>query len=315
MPLAACALLAACDGRKPSAPAAETPAPVPAVAAEPSAATPPADAPAPIEPPPAPVAPPEPPAPVEPPPPPFPRAGRRFAVADAPDLPLPVVCRRGKLDAYTRLLHETEGRLSPDAIRPEELLNAFDLRPAGAAAIAKGTSLAVETLACPWKPSAVLLLARVENPGDTPREVGATLHLDGAAISRYRLIGSPAGEPADPLPATLPPKSGISLLIELEPRATGTAMGEIRWSVDGSPVAPVALVRTPAAEPGNDARFAALLGAFSLWLANDQPEVIDDAVVAGLARECADEELPDDRKQALVLIARALDRAAPPQEE
>jgi len=315
MPLAACALLAACDGRKPSAPAAETPAPAPAVAAEPSAATPPADAPAPIEPPPAPVAPPEPPAPVEPPPPPFPRAGRRFAVADAPDLPLPVVCRRGKLDAYTRLLHETEGRLSSDAIRPEELLNAFDLRPAGAAAIAKGTSLAVETLACPWKPSAVLLLARVENPGDTPREVGATLHLDGAAISRYRLIGSPAGEPGDPLPATLPPKSGISLLIELEPRATGTAMGEIRWSVDGSPVAPVALVRTPAAEPGNDARFAALLGAFSLWLANDQPEVIDDAVVAGLARECADEELPDDRKQALVLIARALDRAAPPQEE
>ncbi|HEY8990959.1 MAG TPA: hypothetical protein VIM46_03205 [Luteolibacter sp.] len=310
---AACALFAACDSRKPSAPAAETPAPAPVAVAEPSATTPPVDVP--VVPPPAPIAPPEPPAPVEPPPPPFPRAGRRFAVADAPDLPLPVVCRRGKLDVYTRLVHETEGRLSPDAIRPEELLNAFDLRPAGAAAIAKGTSLAVETLACPWKPSAVLLLARVENLGDTPHEVGATLHLEGAAISRYRLIGSPAGEPADPLPTNLPPKSGISLLIELEPRATGTAMGEIRWSVDGSPVAPIALVRSPAAEPGNDARFAALLGAFSLWLANDQPEVIDDAVVAGLARECTDEELPDDRKQALVLIARALDRAEPKPEE
>jgi hypothetical protein len=207
-------------------------------------------------------------------------------------------------------LQEKEGPLAPDAIRAEELLNAFDLRPAGAAAIVKGTHLAVESLACPWKPSAVLLLIRIENSGDGPRDLTASIHFEANAVSRYRLIGSPAEETAGSLPATLPPKSGTSLLVELEPRSTAPRFGEIRWSVDGSPAAPVALVRSPSDEPGDDARFAALLGAFSLWLAGDQPEFFDETLLSGLARECAGADLPDDRKQALVLIARALERAA-----
>lgn len=256
-----------------------------------------------------PPAPQPPPAPPEPPAPPFPRGGRRFVVGEANDLPLPIVCRRGQLDVYDRLIKSQDELPSPETLRFEQLLNAFELRPHGVASVAKGTTVMAETLACPWKPSATLLLVRFENGADAAHDLTATLHFEPAAVSRYRLLGTADEAAAEaPLPASLPAKSGTTLLVEMELRAPKSTFGQIRWSVDGSPAPALNLDRAPAAEPSDDARFASLLGAFSLWLAKDQPEILDGPVVAGLARECVSEELSDDRKQALVLIAKALEK-------
>lgn len=256
-----------------------------------------------------PPAPEPPPAPPEPPAPPFPRGGRRFVVGEANDLPLPVICRRGQLDAYDRLLKGENALPSSEELRFEQLLNAFELRPHGVAVVAKGATVMAETLACPWKPSFTLLLVRFENGTDASHDLAATLHFEPAAVSRYRLLGASDEAAAEaPLPASLPAKSGTTLLIEMELRAPAPKFGQIRWSVDGSAAPPLSLDRTPAAEPSDDARFASLLGAFSLWLAKDQPEILDGPVVAGLARECVSEELSADRKQVLVLIAKALEK-------
>jgi hypothetical protein len=233
-------------------------------------------------------------------------------VDEANDLPLPVVCRRGQLDIYDRLFNGRDDLPSAQELRFEQLLNAFELRPHGAAVVAKGTTVMAETLACPWKPSSTLLLVRFENGTDTAHDLTATLHFEPAAVSRYRLLGVPdnaAGDAA--LPAALPAKSGTTLLVEMELRAPAPKFGQIRWSVDGSSAPPLNLDRKPAAEPSDDARFASLLGAFSLWLAKDQPEILDGPVVAGLARECVSEELSADRKQALVMIAKALEKESP----
>ena len=314
--LAVAACLTACkrtELAKPSADAA-TPPPESLVSADPTPAAPvgqPAtEAPAAVEtPPPAPE---PPPAPPEPPAPPFPRGGRRFVVGEANDLPLPVLCRRGQLDAYDRLLKGQENLPSSEDLRFEQLLNAFELHPHGVAIVAKGTSVMAETLACPWKPSATLLLVRVENGTDASHDLTVTLHFEPAAVSRYRLLGTSDEAATDaPLPASLPAKSGTTLLIEMELRAPAPKFGQIRWSVDGSPAPSLNLDRAPSAEPSDDARFASLLGAFSLWLAKDQPEILDGPVVAGLARECVSEDLSADRKQALVLIARALEKESP----
>lgn len=259
-----------------------------------------------------PPAPEPPPAPPEPPAPPFPRGGRRFVVGEANDLPLPVICRRGQLDVYERLLKGQDVLPSSTELRFEQLLNAFDLRPHGVAVVAKGATVMAETLACPWKPSSTLLLVRFENGTDAPHDLTATLHFEPTAVSRYRLLGTSDEAAADaPLPASLPAKSGTTLLIEMELRAPAPKFGQIRWSVDGSPAPPLNLDRAPAAEPSDDARFASLLGAFSLWLAKDQPEILDGPVVAGLARECVAEDLSVDRKQALILIAKALEKESP----
>jgi len=230
-------------------------------------------------------------------------------VGEANDLPLPVLCRRGQLDAYERLMSEQNALPSSEELRFEQLLNAFELRPHGVAVVAKGATVMAETLACPWKPSSTLLLVRFENGSDTSRDLSATLHFEPAAVSRYRLLGTSDEAAAEaPLPTSVPAKSGTTLLIEMELRAPKASWGQIRWSVDGSPAPPLNLDRTPAEEPSDDARFASLLGAFSLWLAKDQPEILDAPVVAGLARECVAEDLSADRKQALVLIAKALEK-------
>ena len=309
------ASLTACKRQEPAQTSPETvPASASAQASPEQTPSPPAGQPAP-DPPPVPVvetpppAPEPPPAPPEPPAPPFPRGGRRFVVGEANDLPLPVICRRGQLDAYDRLLKGREELPSPEELRFEQLLNAFELRPHGVAVVAKGATVMAETLSCPWKPSSTLLLVRFENGTDAPHDLTATLHFEPAAVSRYRLLGT-ADEAAAgaPLPASLPAKSGTTLLIEMDLRAPAPKFGQIRWSVDGSPAPSLNLDRAPAAEPSDDARFASLLGAFSLWLAKDQPEILDGPVVAGLARECVSEELSPDRKQALVLIAKALEK-------
>lgn len=232
-----------------------------------------------------------------------PAANRFIAATDAPDLQLPMTAGRADIAALDRFVSEKAAR---PAARLEEIVNAFELRPAGAAAVVRGATAAAETLSCPWKPSATLVMIRFQNNLETARDVAATLHFNPAAVARYRLLGHAPVEGSTSMPSRLAEKSGVSLLVEVEPVGAARDLGEIRWSIDGAPAAPLAILRAPDAEPGNDARFAALLAAFSLWNTGGATAPTPD-IIAGLARECAASDLPADRKQALVFIARTLE--------
>ncbi|MGC4014596.1 MAG: hypothetical protein QM755_08800 [Luteolibacter sp.] len=227
----------------------------------------------------------------------------------ARQLPLPLLAGGNSLSWISTSVTAKHAIPPAKAVRLEELLNAFDLTPGGTAAIAKGTSLTAESLSCPWKPSATLVMIHFQGAADGPRKVEAALEVDPIAISQFRLLGyAPVkGLESEVLPGVLPAKTGTTVLIELEPRANARSLGEIRWKVDGKEVPSLQIQRVPDAEPSDNARFATLLAAWSMWLVRDQPELIDEDLVSGLARECAANDLPKDRRDAMVLIARSLE--------
>lgn len=231
------------------------------------------------------------------------------STAVAHELELPVLAGRASLGWIYKSVKDQGLRPDARTVRLEEILNSFDLRPNGTAAIAKGVSLTAESLACPWKPSATLLMIHFQGAAAGSRKVEPVLNVDPTAVSTFRLLGfSPIrGLESGSMPAFLPEKSGTTLLIEIEPRASATNLGEIRWKVDGVDAAPLPILRKPDVEPSDDARFAALLASYSLWLTKDQPDKIDTELVSGLARECAASDLPINRRELLVLVGRTME--------
>jgi hypothetical protein len=232
-----------------------------------------------------------------------------LSAADHPSLDLPIHAGRASLGWISHSIR-SERTLPPrNAVRLEEILNAFPLRPAGAAAVSGGATLSVEAIPCPWKPSASLVLISFRGAADASLDVSATFTTDPNAVRRYRLLGfsQPAGASAPAkLPRRLPSGAVTSVVLEIEPIGTATALGKIGWTVGGNPAPSVPVNRQPDAEPSNDARFAALLCAFSQWLAGDGAGVIDASLVGALAREVDAPDLPPTRLELLGLVHQAL---------
>ncbi|KAB2640001.1 MAG: hypothetical protein DVB26_06335 [Verrucomicrobia bacterium] len=228
--------------------------------------------------------------------------------ASSPTLALPLHAGRSSLGWITHAIRDEQQLPSPKAVRLEEILNSFTLRPAACAAICQGVSLTTESLPCPWKPSATLLLISIRGAADAAHDVAATFRADPATVARYRLLGFalPAGLDSSPLPTQLPAKSCTSLVLEIEPAATATTFGSLDWSLDGQPAPAIPITHHRDAEPSDDARFAALVCAFAQWLGHDQPALIDAEMLAALARETASATLPPGRADLLALIAEAL---------
>lgn len=230
------------------------------------------------------------------------------SAAEQPLLPLPVHAGRGSLSWITHSVR-TEHKAPPvNAVRLEEILNAFQLRPTGSAAVADGASIATETLACPWRPSAVLVLISIRGSTDGAREVSASFRANPAAVARYRLLGfAPVtGLPPGKLPTRLPANTTTTVAIEIDPATPAESLGSIEWSVDSKPAAAIPVIRAAAAEPSDDARFGALLCAYAQWLAREQPNLIDASLVAGLAREISSPSLSNDRRDFLTLVDESL---------
>lgn len=229
------------------------------------------------------------------------------AVAN-PTLPLPVHAGRASLGWITRSIL-VDRKLPPaNAVRTEEILNHFALRPAGAAGLSQGVTLSTESISCPWKPSATLLLVSFRGANDTAREVTASFHANPARARSYRLLGfAPvSGLQPGPLPTRLPAKTITSLVIEIEPATASGDLGVIEWSVNGRTAAPLTVARHGAAEPSDDARFAALICTYSQWLVRESSGMIDTDLLAALARESAADTLPAERVDFLNLIDRSL---------
>jgi hypothetical protein len=228
--------------------------------------------------------------------------------AEHPLLALPVLAGRSSLGWVAHSIRDQHKRPPTSAVRLEEMLNQFTLRPAGAAAIAQGVTLSTETMSCPWKPSSTLLLVSFRGHKDAARDINASFRADPAATRRYRLLGfSPVtGILTGPLPTRLPAQGISTLVIEIEPTGTSSTPGSIEWAVSGQAAPPVLLTRQADAEPSDDARFAALVCTYALWLSGDSSSLIDTDLVSALARECAAEGMVADRVDFLNLIDQSL---------
>ena len=251
---------------------------------------------------------------------------RAVAAADFPSLDLPVRSGSASL-GWIRKSIRTERKLPPrSVVRLEEILNSFPLQPQGVTAVARipadswhpdarnagltshAATLAAETLACPWKPSASLVLVSIRGNPLRDCEVKAVFRANPSNVRSYRLLGfSPNGaHDQGPLPTRLPAKANTILALEVEPSNPTGEIGAIDWSVNGQTAAPISLVRRSDDEPSDDARFAALVCTYAQWLACEPSGMIDGELLAALARESASETLPADRADFLALINQSL---------
>ncbi|MEY3898478.1 MAG: hypothetical protein RLZZ214_4000, partial [Verrucomicrobiota bacterium] len=259
---------------------------------------------------------------------PLPAIARQVSIpsADSPTLELPILPGKPNLNAITQSIVE-DGKLpSHESIRLDEILNSFPLRLNGTAAIARGgiapwhpdnrdsgvsshvATVATEMIACPWKPSATLLLISVRANGRNDCDIKITFRPNPENVTHYRLLGYPPknGTPAGNSPTKLPAGAYTSLAIEIAPSKPGTDLGSLEWSTNETAAPPISLVHKPDAEPSDDARFATVVCTFAQWLAGEQTGSIDPEILAALARETASATLPPDRAEFLKLIEKAL---------
>ncbi len=297
-----------------------TPSPPPQQVAGPASPTPAAPS--------APSVPPTPPAPTVAPPPPSPVTARnvRIPAADAPTFELPILPGKPNIAEITQSIVE-DGKLPlHETVWLAEILNSFPLRLDGTAAIARGgnapwhpdnrdsgirahvATLSTETIACPWKPSATLLLISVRSNGQQDSDVKIAFRPNPENVARYRLLGFPpqADTPAGTVPTRLPAGSFTTLAIEIESTKPGTDLGSLEWSADDKPAPSISLQHKSAAEPSDDARFATLVCTWSQWLAGEQTDSIDREIISALARENTSATLPADRAELLKLIEKSL---------
>ncbi len=258
----------------------------------------------------------------------LPAIAQRTAVSptDFPTLDLPVRTEKSNWEVVANSIRN-DGKLPPpESVRLEEILNHFPLRLSGTAAIARSAAnpwhpdnresglsthvatLSSELIACPWKPSATLLLISLRASTLQDSEIKLSFHPNPANVLRYRLLGcSPNGnDPSVKLPTRLPAGAVVNLVLEIEPSAAGEALGSIDWSADGATAPTIPLTLNKSVEPSDDARFGALVCTFAQWLSGDQQGLIDAEVVAALARETASSELPPERADFLILIDKSL---------
>jgi hypothetical protein len=237
--------------------------------------------------------------------------------ADFPTLELPVQVANFSFDWVKKSIR-TQQKLPPkSAVRLEEILNHYPLQFAGAAAIAGSSaknvepghlaSLTTETLPCPWKPSATLLLISLSGNPHADCEIKIAFHANTENVFRYRLLGFAAvsGAQTHPLPTKVAADTTTLLAVEIESKRLGTSLGHLEWTTNGIAAPAIPLSHHLDSEPSDDARFATLVCSFSQWLSGDQTGVLDAEIVSALAREIASSTLPLDRADFLKLVEEA----------
>jgi hypothetical protein len=249
----------------------------------------------------------------------FPRLIPRESVtaAASPILQLPIQVADYSLDWITRSIVENSKLPATNAVRLEEILNRFPLRLAGVVATAPGrsasaplhlASVTTETIPCPWKPSATLLLILLRGNPTQDCEINMAFHSDMQGIFRYRLLGFSTAEDQTVAPLSTRLLAGKSIIhaLEIEPAKPDGPLGTLQWTVNNSPAPSIPIRHRADAEPSDDARFAALVCCFAQWLSGVHSGIIDDEIVTALAREIASDSLPPERTEFLNLIDRAI---------
>jgi len=215
---------------------------------------------------------------------------------------LPLNAGKRSLALVSRAVREDRKMPAIDDVRIEEILNEFPLQSKASVAVWKGCSLGAEILPCPWKPSASLIFVNIKSATEEERELSVEYRENEETVVSRRVLGyrlDDVGESRE-IGEAMNPGAEHLLLILVE--ATGDDLGSLVWNVEGEIAPAVLLERNEEGEQTDDARFAALVCAYGLWLRGEESEFIDDAMLLALAREVASDSLVPDRYDFLELI-------------
>ncbi len=215
---------------------------------------------------------------------------------------LPLYAGEKSLPQITHAVRVEERLPSPDEVRIGEMLNAFPLQAKDSVAISNGCTLGADVLPCPWKPSGTLVFISIQGARDGGKELSLRYVPDAGSVTRHELIGSSEDEGTDGAVVGTEIDAGGRMFLTIEVAARSSSLGRLEWEVGGEEAPAIELVRDPGNEPSDDARFAALVCSFGLWLRGEEVPMVDDSLVLGLAREVAAESLVPDRYDFLQLV-------------
>ena len=220
---------------------------------------------------------------------------------------LPIVSGNKSLTRITKSIRDGGNLPSKQDVRIEEMLNAFPLDAKGSVALWKGNSLGAEVIKCPWSPSGSLVFVKIRGAKDKRSELSVEFQSNENSVISSRLLGFEL-EQNDRVRKAMPQRlsAGQETMVALLVEAKTEELGKLVWTVDGETAPAVDLVRDTEKEASSDSRFAALICGFGLWLREDKPEMIDEALILGLAREVAAESLVADRYDFLELVDQAV---------
>lgn len=227
-----------------------------------------------------------------------------------PLLPLPIQSGSASVSWVREAVLESAKLPSPDAVRVEELLNHFRIRPVGATAIHKGVTLTVETLPCPWNAGASLAIVALRGARESANEVTLTWHADTEAVWRYRLLGHAhaAGAEVKPMARTLHASAEHIVVLEIEPTSANLhGFGGIEWTINNEPSPSLAVASNPRRTPSIDARYAAFVCSVAEWF-RDPDEEATSRIRALLAEVESDPPFPK-RVEFMRWTRRALEIA------
>lgn len=236
------------------------------------------------------------------------------SAAHHPLLPLPIQSGNASVSWIREAILDRGKLPSPDAVRAEEVLNHFRIRPVGATAIHKGITLTVETLPCAWNPSASLAVVALRGARENVNEVTLTWHADTEAVWRYRLLGHAhaTGVTPKPLARTLNAAAEHIVVIEIEPSSANLrGFGGIEWTINGEPAPSLAVASNPRRTPSIDARYAAFICTVAQWFCapSSESSATMEALVRTLLQEVESDPPFPKRVEFNQLVRRALDLA------
>jgi len=220
---------------------------------------------------------------------------------------LPLVAGNKSLSQITNSIRETRSLPSKQEVRIEEMLNAFPLEAKASVALWKGNSLGVEAMKCPWSPSGTLIFVKIRGAKDRSSAIAVEYQIDETSVISSNLLGYEMEENDRvrmPIPHQLSAGTDTLLAILIESR--NDRLGKLTWVVDGEAGPEIELIRDMDREISPDSRFGALICGFGLWLRGEKPEMIDDSLILGIAREVAAESLVPDRYDFLELVDQAV---------
>jgi hypothetical protein len=220
---------------------------------------------------------------------------------------LPLIAGNKSLTQITRSIRELGNLPSRQDVRIEEMLNAFPLDTNGSVALLNGASLGAEVVECPWSPSGSLVFVKIRGARDRSSKLSVEFNSNDRSVISSRLLGYEIEENTrdrNSMPQEL--SAGQETLVAILIEAKSQDLGQLVWSVDGQTAPMIELVRDSEKEASSDSRFASLICGFGLWLREEKPEIIDDSLILGLAREVAAESLVPDRYNFLTLVDQAV---------
>ena len=213
---------------------------------------------------------------------------------------LPLIAGKLSLSIVTNAVREKREMPAKSDVRIEEFLNGFPLHTRGSVALWKGCSIGAEVIPCPWKPSASLVFVDIRGAKDKERNLAVKYHKNEESVLEYRILGyrSISDKNIEQTARTMEP--GAKHFLAILVTSSGDDLGSIEWMVDGEAAPAVQLEKEPEKEPSDDARFAALVCSYGLWLRGE--DAIDDDMLLGLAREVAAKSVVPDRYDFLELV-------------